>query len=431
MHKAISDLSRFAVHLVAGFSLLCVRFDPPPLCNAKPTVVSWSTVIALTWLCQLVCQGVDPQGPTKMERQNPASFAAVRQRRVPSVSPHSYGLYPHAFYQPSVYFAAFYTASPPWPPLYPMTGPIRSKGERVQPPRPPNAWILYRSHKLRELPPVQGRAQAVVSKLVSDMWKNESESVRLEYERMADQRKAEHQQMYPDYRFQPLKKGEKLKQREKLKQEKQQARSEKKTRRGATSTASTSTTSAPPPPPSTEPVMPPVVYATPYGMPPGYTMMQMPYYMSYTNSEARFGPAGPSPPLSAAPSPSETVNSPSPLSKSAELPQPSTSNSVRTSPIPESQVSSASQPLPANMLCVPQSLLPGTQIPPPNPEITHLFPDMQPQAIEQIRWPQLPHQQQQSELASSDGMLPQFPQDWNHTTSAQLPLVEAPNPEVS
>jgi len=366
-----------------------------------------------------------------MERQNPAPFAAVRQRRVPPVSPHSYGLYPHAFYQPEVYLAAFYTPSPPWLPLYAMTGPIRSKGGKVQPPRPPNAWILYRSHKLRELPPVKGRAQADVSKLISDLWKKEEDSVRLNYERMADQRKAEHQQMYPHYRFQPVKKEDKAKQREQQKLEKQRARAERKTRRGATPTASTTTTPAPPPPPSTEPVMPPVVYATPYGMPPGYTMMQMPYYMSYTNSEARFGPAGPSPSLSAAPSPPETVNSPSPLSKLAELPGPSTSNSVRTSPIPESQSSSASQPLPANTLCVPQSLLPGTQIPHPNPEITNPFPDMQAQATEQIQWPQLPHQQQQSELALSNGVLPQFPQDWNHPTSTQLPLVEVPNPEVS
>ncbi|KAG2033502.1 high mobility group box domain-containing protein, partial [Suillus americanus] len=107
-----------------------------------------------------------------------------------------------------------------------MTGPIRSKGKarasdyeevkhlpQSQPPRPPNAWILYRSDKIKVLPPAQpgqrSRAQADVSKLISDMWRNESDAVKLEYERLADARKAEHQRLYPDYRFQPMKKEEK------------------------------------------------------------------------------------------------------------------------------------------------------------------------------------------------------------------------------
>ncbi|KIJ19098.1 hypothetical protein PAXINDRAFT_70028, partial [Paxillus involutus ATCC 200175] len=98
-----------------------------------------------------------------------------------------------------------------------MTGPIRSNpiagssrqqpAYKVQPPRPPNAWILYRSDKLKDLPPSkERRAQADVSKLISNLWKNETEQVKLEYERMADARKAEHQRLYPSYRFQPMKK---------------------------------------------------------------------------------------------------------------------------------------------------------------------------------------------------------------------------------
>ncbi|KIK98564.1 hypothetical protein PAXRUDRAFT_55546, partial [Paxillus rubicundulus Ve08.2h10] len=98
-----------------------------------------------------------------------------------------------------------------------MAGPIRSNpiagssrqqpAYKVQPPRPPNAWILYRSDRLKELPPSkERRAQADVSKLISNMWKNEKEEVKLEYERMADAKKAEHQRLYPSYRFQPMKK---------------------------------------------------------------------------------------------------------------------------------------------------------------------------------------------------------------------------------
>ncbi|EGN99801.1 hypothetical protein SERLA73DRAFT_18452, partial [Serpula lacrymans var. lacrymans S7.3] len=79
-------------------------------------------------------------------------------------------------------------------------------------PRPPNAWILYRSDKLRSLPPAkkgESRIQGHVSKIVSYMWNNESEQVRSEYERRADARKAQHQLMYPNYKFQPMKKEEK------------------------------------------------------------------------------------------------------------------------------------------------------------------------------------------------------------------------------
>ncbi|KZT26796.1 hypothetical protein NEOLEDRAFT_1062187, partial [Neolentinus lepideus HHB14362 ss-1] len=92
-----------------------------------------------------------------------------------------------------------------------MAGPSRTT--IVQPPRPPNAWILYRSDKLREMPPVPPgmprRAQADVSREISQMWKNESEVVRSEYERLAEVRKAQHQNAYPGYRYHPISKAEK------------------------------------------------------------------------------------------------------------------------------------------------------------------------------------------------------------------------------
>ncbi|KDQ57658.1 hypothetical protein JAAARDRAFT_93592, partial [Jaapia argillacea MUCL 33604] len=80
-------------------------------------------------------------------------------------------------------------------------------------PRPPNAWILYRSDKLKSLPPVPAgaprRAQADVSREISLMWKNETEIVRSEYERRAELKKAQHQQLYPNYRYHPVSKAEK------------------------------------------------------------------------------------------------------------------------------------------------------------------------------------------------------------------------------
>src|SRR3954452_3795475 len=60
------------------------------------------------------------------------------------------------------------------PPPNAMSAPLETPplpGRFVQPPRPPNAWILYRSDKLRQLPPTEPgnprRAQAEVSKMIS------------------------------------------------------------------------------------------------------------------------------------------------------------------------------------------------------------------------------------------------------------------------
>lgn len=146
----------------------------------------------------------------------------------------------------------------------------RRRGNRsALPPRPPNAWILYRSDKMREIqrerkssmlsnhqkprnpssssassvsydcPSVQGGnfvndeihpttthdtikslsptnvdridetgggancLQAQISRMVSQMWKNESEQVKEHYAKLAAEHKLEHQKQYPNYRYQP------------------------------------------------------------------------------------------------------------------------------------------------------------------------------------------------------------------------------------
>ena len=53
------------------------------------------------------------------------------------------------------------------------------------------------------------RAQAEVSKIISDMWRQEPDHVKAKYERMAEQAKAEHRMMYPNYKFSPESKQEK------------------------------------------------------------------------------------------------------------------------------------------------------------------------------------------------------------------------------
>jgi len=264
-----------------------------------------------------------------------------------------------------------------------MAGPVRSattvkaRAKDIQPPRPPNAWILYRSDKLKSLPPEQPgeqrRAQADVSKLISEMWRNESEAVKLEYERLADAKKAEHQRLYPSYRFQPMKKEEKERLREEKRQEKERVRAQKKSRGRTNAAAGPSNGSSP---------MPPMGYPAPY-FHPGAIPMHMPHpqYMVY-NPEVQFGPAGPSPPLSAASSPNDTTSaSESPPGPDDLLMQPSAVPSARTSPIPDVQYQ-ASQQQPSGVVLSPsfhQSLL----LQPVSD--TQPMPTQQPQAL-QTQW---------------------------------------------
>ncbi|KAH7888303.1 hypothetical protein F5I97DRAFT_1924817 [Phlebopus sp. FC_14] len=362
---------------------------------------------------------MDPQGPTKTEQPAPVLFPALHQRRASAGFPYNYSPHSSPFPHQSIVYYALTSCSP----FYAMTGPIRSNATagssrqhqeyHVQPPRPPNAWILYRSDQLKLLPPSkERRAQADVSKLISNMWKNEQESVKLHYERLADAKKAEHQRMYPTYRFQPMKKEDKERMREAKRLEKEKARADKKPK-GRSATSATPTV----------PAGPPVAYATPYVLPIGYPVqMQMPHPHLLTpyHHEARFGPAGPSPPLSAASSPNGTSTSPEPQSNMQENTVPSTEASTQPSPDPESQASSSSsQPLPANMLSLPQQYLPAPQQASPNTSVTQSLPTLPPASGQWQQPPQLP----------MHGLPPHMTPEWNDMTSVQLPPVGAQNSE--
>jgi hypothetical protein len=102
------------------------------------------------------------------------------------------------------------------------------------PPRPPNAWIIYRSDKLQSLPPPPlGQpkpTQAEVSKIISAQWRAESENVRALYDQRAETAKAEHARMYPDYRFAPMKRADRDRIREEKRQAKEQERAGRKVR---------------------------------------------------------------------------------------------------------------------------------------------------------------------------------------------------------
>ncbi|KAG6890845.1 hypothetical protein C0992_012484 [Termitomyces sp. T32_za158] len=71
-------------------------------------------------------------------------------------------------------------------------------------PRPPNAFLIYRSFVGERLPlPPSGtrRNQIEVSKIAGEMWRNESLQVKDEFRKRAAIAKAEHATKYPDYRL--------------------------------------------------------------------------------------------------------------------------------------------------------------------------------------------------------------------------------------
>ncbi|WVQ82751.1 hypothetical protein IAT38_004883 [Cryptococcus sp. DSM 104549] len=162
-----------------------------------------------------------------------------------------------------------------------------AKPERDTIPRPPNAWIIYRSHVLGALgkgehvpgldkamaevgyrnPAGKGRAgapsssdesmpppkprikrgvappteeflalgqgktgkglpQADISKVISYLWKHETADRRRMYETQAELKKAEHQRLHPGYKFKPMRKSEKLKIREENQRVREEAKKE-------------------------------------------------------------------------------------------------------------------------------------------------------------------------------------------------------------
>ncbi|GLB37261.1 putative high mobility group [Lyophyllum shimeji] len=167
-------------------------------------------------------------------------------------------------------------------------------------PRPPNSWILYRSDMVSLLPPPPPgttRSQAEVSRMISQMWKNEAPEVKAEYERRAEVKKLEHAALYPHYRYMP--KSKELK--EELKKNKDLAKKNKRKQKEDGHQA----------PEASRPLGsgPPTQEFAPF------TSFPFPFL----SDPANYSPAGPSPPMSAADSPSpEPFPQPQPVDATNE-----------------------------------------------------------------------------------------------------------------
>ncbi|KAL0563805.1 hypothetical protein V5O48_018258 [Marasmius crinis-equi] len=96
--------------------------------------------------------------------------------------------------------------------------PAQRSADKVK--RPPNAWILFRSDIARSIaqheelhPDLPRKTQPQISQEISFLWNTLDPIRKAEYERRAAAKKYEHTLLYPDYRFQPVRKEEKERQK--------------------------------------------------------------------------------------------------------------------------------------------------------------------------------------------------------------------------
>ncbi|GAA5868864.1 hypothetical protein JCM16303_000287 [Sporobolomyces ruberrimus] len=79
-----------------------------------------------------------------------------------------------------------------------------------RPPRPMNAWLLFRNAQVKHLQdqnPDERRAQGQLSKIIAGLWKSAPVETKREYEALAKAKKEEHARLYPDYRYMPREKA--------------------------------------------------------------------------------------------------------------------------------------------------------------------------------------------------------------------------------
>ncbi|CAG8530721.1 1139_t:CDS:2 [Diversispora eburnea] len=111
------------------------------------------------------------------------------------------------------------------PPSQPLNqsisaGCLKIKNEK-RPPRPPNAFILYRREKQPAiLATNRHMTNAEISRYIANLWKNESNETRLMWERYADQQKLNHMKAYPNYVYRPNKSRNEKRRQQRRKQRK-------------------------------------------------------------------------------------------------------------------------------------------------------------------------------------------------------------------
>lgn len=87
---------------------------------------------------------------------------------------------------------------------------VRGFGKKMKVPRPANAFILYRQHWH---PHYKQHNKEMhnneISRELGRRWKMEAASVKEQYKKLAEELKAKHAELYPDYQYAPRRRGEK------------------------------------------------------------------------------------------------------------------------------------------------------------------------------------------------------------------------------
>ncbi|CAG8515805.1 3472_t:CDS:1 [Scutellospora calospora] len=74
----------------------------------------------------------------------------------------------------------------------------RSQETRIR--RPPNSFLLYRQARQSEVTRLYGNiSNSEISKILSNLWQSESEEVKHYWQKIADLKKLEHMETYPEY----------------------------------------------------------------------------------------------------------------------------------------------------------------------------------------------------------------------------------------
>jgi len=139
---------------------------------------------------------MDPQDQTSLTHPQPLFYPIPRPFQFPIQANEPYVSKPSSYSMPFVR------------PNSNKPIPHQQKPDYI--PRPPNAFILFHSRMIRELTDLKGRRQAEVSATISKAWRDATPDVKQELEELAKVKLIEHRARYPNYRFSPRKKQEKL-----------------------------------------------------------------------------------------------------------------------------------------------------------------------------------------------------------------------------
>ncbi|TIC25749.1 hypothetical protein E3Q12_00907 [Wallemia mellicola] len=98
---------------------------------------------------------------------------------------------------------------------HPYNRPEERPKSKTKIPRPPNAWILYRSESIEEMKNTAGTDmsklnQTELSKMIGIKWRSENIQVKHIYQEKANEARREHMLKYPQYKFRPNRKHDRI-----------------------------------------------------------------------------------------------------------------------------------------------------------------------------------------------------------------------------